>query len=57
LIRVKVDKDTCIACGNCEAVEPAVFSLENSPYSMVIEDPVVPEHEKTALQAVDECPA
>lgn len=57
MIRVKVDKNTCIACGNCEATEPAVFSLQNSPYSIVIEDPVAPEHEKTALQAVDECPA
>lgn len=57
LIRVRVDKDTCIACGNCEATEPAVFSLKNSTYSIVIEDPVAPEHEKTALQAVDECPA
>ena len=56
MIRVKVDKDTCIACGNCEATEPAVFHLGNSPYSIVIEDPVAPEHEKTALQAVDECP-
>ena len=57
MIRVKVDKDTCIACGNCEVVEPAVFSLQNSPYSIVIEDPVAAEHEKTALQALDECPA
>ncbi|MGB4594504.1 MAG: ferredoxin [Anaerolineaceae bacterium] len=57
MIRVKVDKITCIACGNCEATEPAVFSLQNSAYSIVIEDPVTLEHEKTALQAVDECPA
>ena len=57
MIRVKVDKDVCIACGNCASVEPAVFTLENSPHSVVIEDPVAPEHEKTALQALDECPA
>lgn len=57
MIRVKIDKETCIACGNCAAVAPAVFSLENSPFSVVIEDPVAPEHEKTALQTVDECPA
>ena len=51
-----IDKEACIACGNCEAVCPEVFRLnENLGYSEVI-DPVGASEERIQ-DAIDQCPA
>ena len=51
-----IDKEACIACGNCEAVCPEVFRLnENLGYSEVI-DPVGATEERIQ-DAIDQCPA
>ncbi len=51
-----IDTDACIACGNCEAVCPAVFHLdENLGYSEVIKPYGGPV--PCIQDAVDQCPA
>ncbi len=50
-----VDHDTCIGCGMCENICPAVFKLIDGK-STVIEKPVAPENEKSAREACDSCP-
>lgn len=50
-----VDTDICIGCGQCEAVCPEVFKL-NDGKSTVIQKPVAPENEATADEAAKNCP-
>jgi ferredoxin len=51
-----IDTGACIACGNCEAVCPAVFRLdENLGYSEVIQPYGGPV--ECIQDAIDQCPA
>jgi ferredoxin len=52
----KIEEDECIACGNCEAVCPEVFRLnENLGHSEVINPRGAPEEK--IQEALDQCPA
>jgi ferredoxin len=51
-----IDTDACIACGNCEALCPEVFHLnENLGHSEVI-DPFGASEDRIQ-DAIDQCPA
>ena len=51
-----IDTEACIACGNCEAVCPAVFRLNESlGHSEVINPAGAPEDQ--IQPAIDQCPA
>jgi ferredoxin len=51
-----IDTEACIACGNCEAVCPAVFRLNEAlGYSEVINPMGAPEDQ--IQPAIDQCPA
>jgi ferredoxin len=51
-----IDTDACIACGNCEAVCPEVFRLdENLGHSEVIKPYAGPV--ACIQDAIDQCPA
>ena len=50
-----IDADACIACGNCEAVCPEGFHLNESlGYSEVINPHGAPE--ERIQDAIDQCP-
>ena len=50
-----IDADACIACGNCEAVCPEVFRLNESlGFSEVINPQGAPE--ERIQDAIDQCP-
>ncbi|MBM4272953.1 MAG: ferredoxin [Deltaproteobacteria bacterium] len=52
----KVDADCCLACGNCEAVCPEVFRLNEAlGYSEVINPRGASE--ERIQDAMDQCPA
>lgn len=55
-MKVKVDQDTCIGSGNCEATAPAVFELRNGK-SQVKVGTVPKDQEDKVKQAVDGCPS
>ena len=51
-----IDAEACIACGNCEAVCPAVFRLNESlGHSEVINPTGAPADQ--IQPAIDQCPA
>jgi ferredoxin len=50
-----VDENVCIGSGNCEDVCPRVFKVIGG-VSKVQADPVPPEEEDRAREAVDGCP-
>ena len=53
-MRVKIE-DTCTACELCVDTCPEVFQM-GTDIAEVIADPVPPEFEETAQEAVDDCP-
>ena len=55
-MRVRVNKDSCSACGVCEWLVPEVFSLETEPYAVVLLDPVPEELEDAVREAAENCP-
>jgi ferredoxin len=55
-MKAKVDKDTCIGSGNCEATCPKIFKVVDGK-SMVQMDPVPKEEEGCVREAVEGCPS
>ena len=55
-MKAKVDAETCIGCGLCEATCPHVFKLNENSISEVIVDSVPLEAEANCREAVDGCP-
>lgn len=55
-MRVTVDDDTCAGHGNCWAVCPEVFELNDDGFAIVLVERVPAEHEDAARSAVAQCP-
>ncbi len=53
-MKVTVDRDLCIEVGNCVAVAPAVFTLDEENKAVVLDPSSVDD--KTLLEAADSCP-
>jgi ferredoxin len=52
-MKVRVDESTCIGCGVCESICPAVFKIGEEGKAIVIQ----PETQlDCAKEAVDSCP-
>lgn len=54
-MKFKVDQETCVGCGVCEAECPAVFEMADDK-ARVILDPVPEENQTDALSAEEACP-
>lgn len=50
-----VDEETCIGCGLCEQVCPAVFQMEGN-LAKVKADPVPADQQDNCREAADSCP-
>ncbi|MEK7067896.1 MAG: ferredoxin [Patescibacteria group bacterium] len=51
---VKIDKDKCIGCGNCAAVCPAVFKMNEEIFKAEVINPAAKEH--CVKEAAEICP-
>ena len=56
-MRVLVDQEACIACGDCISLCPEVFDWDDNGYSHVIVETVPPELEACAKEALETCPS
>lgn len=56
-LTVTIDRDACASCGNCTAICPAVFDLDDEGISVVKEEGVVSENYDAIQEAADSCPA
>ena len=54
-MKANVNKETCIGCGLCETICPAVFVMKGS-VAEVITESVPPQAEMTCREAVESCP-
>lgn len=55
-MRVEVDRDRCEGNAVCVGIAPDLFELDDEDYAVVKVDPVPPDLEDAAEQAIAECP-
>jgi ferredoxin len=55
-VRVIVDHDRCEGNAVCLGIAPDIFDLDDEDYAVVKTDPVPPDQEAAAEQAILECP-
>lgn len=52
----KINLETCIGCGTCEALCPEVFKLKEDMKAYVIEGVNYEDYQEKIQQAVESCP-
>lgn len=55
-VRVRLDKSRCVGHAQCYAVDPDLFPIDESGYSIVEEHEVRPEDEQLTRDGVASCP-
>jgi ferredoxin len=53
-MKVKVDRELCIGVGNCVAIAPTVFKLDDENKAVVLASGSVDE--ETLMEAAESCP-
>ncbi len=53
-MRVRVDRDLCLSVGNCVALAPTVFTLDEENKAVVLDPSSVDDD--TLLEAAESCP-
>lgn len=56
IMKLKINKDKCIGCGQCVSLCEDVFDFDDDNLAKVIETPVAEEHEEEANTALESCP-
>jgi ferredoxin len=54
-MKAKVNKDTCIGCGLCADICPAVFKMNDEGIAIVIVDEIPDAELANAKDAKDQC--
>lgn len=55
-MKIKVNKDTCIGCGACQAICPLVFEYDDEGLMDVKTNEVNDEVKDDAIDAMEGCP-
>lgn len=55
-MKVKVDKNLCIGCGACQAIEPSVFELEDDGLAKAIDTEIKEDIKENVIDALEGCP-
>jgi ferredoxin len=56
LVRVRLEKSKCVGHAQCYAVDPDLFPIDDSGYSILEEHEVRPEDEQLTRDGVASCP-
>ena len=56
VVRVIVDRDRCEGNAVCMGIAPDIFDLDDEDYAVIKTDPIPPDQEDLAEQAIAECP-
>jgi ferredoxin len=56
IMKVSIDRDTCIGCAFCVSLCPELFTLDEGKKATVLLEAVPSEHEACAKEAEEGCP-
>jgi ferredoxin len=56
LVKVRLEKSKCVGHAQCYAVDPDLFPIDDSGYSMLEEHEVRPEDVQSTREGVASCP-
>lgn len=55
-MKAKVNKDVCIGCGACAAIEPEVFEIEDDGLAACVKEEIEEAKKEDVMDAADSCP-
>lgn len=55
-MKARVNKDACIGCGACQAIEPDVFDFNDDGYAYVKCENIEASKQDNVLEAAEGCP-
>lgn len=56
-MKVKVDKNLCIGCGACQAIEPSIFKLDDEDGLATAKDvEITDDIKENVMDALEGCP-
>lgn len=55
-MKAKVNKDICIGCGACQAIEPDVFELDDDGLAVCKMETIEETKQDDVRDAADSCP-
>lgn len=55
-MKVKVDKNLCIGCGACQAIEPSIFELEDDGLAKAKDEEINDKVKENVIDALEGCP-
>lgn len=55
-MKLRVNKEDCIGCGQCQGFCPEVFEIEDDQLAGVVVDEISEQFEEDAIEAKDACP-
>jgi len=55
-MKVQVDKNLCIGCGACQAIEPSVFEIEDDGLAKAIDTEINDDVKENVMDAIEGCP-
>ncbi|MBQ9318610.1 MAG: ferredoxin [Bacilli bacterium] len=55
-MRVQVDKNLCIGCGACQAIEPSIFELEDDGLAKAKDEEINDKIKENVMDALEGCP-
>jgi ferredoxin len=56
VVKVRVEQSRCVGHAQCFAVDPQIFPIDESGYSILEEHEVAPEDAQTTRDGVASCP-
>ena len=55
-MKVKVNKDICIGCGACAAINPEVFNIDDDGLAIAKDTEIEEENKEDTIDALEGCP-
>lgn len=56
-MKIKIDRELCLGCGTCVAIDPDIFELDSEGKAYVKSIFIPEEKQQNVIEAINSCPA